>query len=296
MRVAGGWRDYELIDASGGNRLERWGTTTLIRPDPQVLWDTPRDHAGWRGADAVYHRSAAGGGNWEYRKKLPREWTISWDDTLQLYVTPTGFKHTGIFPEQAANWRLYLDMLAAAKRPVRVLNLFGYTGAATVACLLGGAAVCHVDASKGMVTTARRNVELNELADRPVRYIVDDCEKFVAREIRRGSRYDAVIMDPPSYGRGPNGEIWKLEDKIYDLVMLCREVLSDQPLFFALNSYTTGLAPAVSGYILSVALSAFSGGVVSDEIGLQVSESGLALPCGSTAMFISKEVCGAKTY
>lgn len=284
-----GWRDYELIDCGDRQRLERWGDVVLVRPDPQAIWKKNGSLPLWREADAVYHRSDKGGGRWEYKKSVPSEWTIAWRD-IKLYVTPTGFKHTGVFPEQAANWQLYLDILRGIKRPVKVLNLFGYTGAATVACLKGGASVCHVDASRGMVAYAKRNVVLNGLADAPVRYIVDDASKFVAREIRRGVRYDALIMDPPSYGRGPSGEVWKLEDGIFELVLLCAGVLCDKPLFFALNSYTTGLAPSVSGYIVSRVLGDRGGRVTSDEIGLPVTDSGLCLPCGSTTVFISDEV------
>lgn len=282
MRTAPGWNDYELIDATDKNRLERWGDVILVRPDPQAIWHTPQKNPLWRKADAVYHRSKEGGGQWEYRRRIPSEWQISWNGTMKLWVTPTGFKHTGVFPEQAANWAVYQDMIRRANRPIKVLNLFGYTGAATVACLMAGASVCHVDASKGMVAAAKRNVELNGLADAQVRYIVDDCAKFVAREIRRGNRYDGLIMDPPSYGRGPTGEMWKLEDSIYELVSLCRGVLADKPLFFALNSYTAGLAPSVMQYVVASALSGCGGTVESEEIGLRVSENGLALPCGAT--------------
>lgn len=289
MRSASGWQDYELIDASGKERLERWGKYYLVRPDPQAVWKTEKKNPLWEKADAVYHRSASGGGGWEYRRPLPDGWTIAWKDRMKLAVTPTGFKHTGVFPEQAANWEVYEKLIAGAGRTIKVLNLFGYTGAATVACLLAGASVCHVDASKGMVTQAKQNAELSGVGKSPARYIVDDCEKFVAREIRRGVRYDGLIMDPPSYGRGPSGEVWKMEDGIYDLVKLCAGVLSDRPLFFALNSYTTGLAPAATSYILSSVLSErYTGRVESDEIGIPVTESGLTLPCGSTAMFIGE--------
>ena len=288
MRTAEGWTDYELLDCSDGNRLERWGDVVLVRPDPQVIWRTERRDPLWQRADAVYHRAKDGGGSWEYKKKIPAEWTIRWQGPageLKLFVTPTGFKHTGVFPEQAANWALYEELIAGAARPVRVLNLFGYTGAATAACLAAGASICHVDASKGMVAQAKRNAELNDLAGRPVRWIVDDCAKFVAREIKRGVRYDGLIMDPPSYGRGPTGEMWKLEDNIYDLVQLCRGVLSDRPLFFTLNSYTAGLAPSVMQYIVADALRAYPGTVRSDELGLPVRANGLALPCGAATVF-----------
>ena len=234
MRPADSWRDYELLDATNHNRLERWGQTLLIRPDPQVIWKNDETSPLWAKADAVYYRSAKGGGQWNYHKKLPQKWQIHWND-LTLIVSPTGFKHTGVFPEQAVNWAWYQEKIRQAGRPIRVLNLFSYTGGATLACLAAGASVTHVDASKGMVAWARENAAASELADRPCRWIVDDCAKFVQREIRRGSRYDAVIMDPPSYGRGPGGEIWKLEDNVYDLITLTEQVLSDDPLFFAIN-------------------------------------------------------------
>ncbi len=286
MRTAFGWKDYELIDASSGERLERWGDYYLVRPDPQVIWDTPKTNPKWKSADAVYHRSSSGGGSWEYKKRLPKEWEANWEDAVKLYVTPTSFKHTGVFPEQAANWKLYRDMIAKANRPISVLNLFGYTGGATVACLSAGASVCHVDASKGMVEQAKRNAALSGVRERPSRYLIDDCQKFVAREARRGVKYDAIIMDPPSYGRGPSGEIWKIEDQIYDLVLLTKEILSERPLFFVINSYSAGLAPAVMGYVLASVLKDFGGSVDSSEIGLKVSDSGLSLPAGSTALFI----------
>ena len=285
MRAATQWKDYELIDATAGNRLERWGSTLLVRPDPQVLWKTPPRSEAWKNANAVYHRAATGGGKWEYRRKMPERWTIGCEG-LRLIVSPTGFKHTGVFPEQAVNWARYRGLISAAGREVSVLNLFGYTGGATLACAAAGARVCHVDASKGMVQWARDNAALSGLSDRPVRWIVDDCKKFVEREIRRGVRYDGVVMDPPSYGRGPGGEIWKLEDCIYDLVSLCAGVLSDEPVFFLLNSYTTGLSPSVMAYILSVTVGTrYRGTVAADEIGLPVSSTGLALPCGSTAVW-----------
>ncbi len=285
MRVAEGWQDYELIDCTDGRRLERWGDILLVRPDPQVIWRTAPRSPLWNRADAVYHRAPTGGGSWEYRRKIPGEWQIGWNGALRLWVTPTGFKHTGVFPEQAANWAVYDRLIRQAGRPVRVLNLFGYTGAATVACLRAGASVCHVDASRGMVAAARRNVELCGLQGDRVRYIVDDCAKFVAREIRRGKAYDGIIMDPPSYGRGPGGETWKLEDSIYDLVALCRGVLSERPLFFALNAYTAGLAPSAMQYVVASALDGLPGRTQSDEIGLCVSASGLVLPCGATTLF-----------
>lgn len=285
MRPADQWKDYELIDATQGNRLERWGSVVLVRPDPQVVWGLPRASSLWDKADAVYHRSTKGGGQWEIRRKLPQRWKIHAGD-LTLVVSPTGFKHTGVFPEQAVNWAWYREKIKAAGRPIRVLNLFGYTGGATLACAAAGAAVCHVDASKGIVAWARENAQASGLEDRPIRWIVDDCAKFVAREIRRGSRYDAIVMDPPSYGRGPGGEVWKLEDNIYDLIALCSQVLSDQPLFVAVNSYTTGLSPAVMEYILKATLcKKYGGRTSSDEIGLPVTATGGVVPCGATSIW-----------
>lgn len=282
MRPADSWRDYELLDATNHNRLERWGQTLLIRPDPQVIWKNDETSPLWAKADAVYYRSAKGGGQWNYHKKLPQKWQIHWND-LTLIVSPTGFKHTGVFPEQAVNWAWYQEKIRQAGRPIRVLNLFGYTGGATLACLAAGASVTHVDASKGMVAWARENAAASELADRPCRWIVDDCAKFVEREIRRGRRYDAVIMDPPSYGRGPSGEIWKLEENLYPFVELVSGVLSDRPLFFLINSYTTGLAPSVLTYILETLLTPRYGGqTASQELGLPVRENGLILPCGAS--------------
>ena len=282
MRAATQWKDYELIDATAGNRLERWGQTLLVRPDPQVLWKTPPRSGLWEKANAVYHRAATGGGKWEYRRKMPEKWTIGCEG-LRLIVSPTGFKHTGVFPEQAVNWARYRELIAAAGREVSVLNLFGYTGGATLACAAAGARVCHVDASRGMVAWARDNAAESGLAGRPIRWIVDDCVKFVEREIRRGNRYDAIIMDPPSYGRGPKGEIWKIEDAIHPLVKLCVQLLSDNPLFFLINSYTTGLAPAVLSYMLGVeVIPRFGGTVNAQEVGLPVTETGLVLPCGAS--------------
>lgn len=286
MRAATGWRDFALLDASSGEKLERWGDVTLIRPDPQVIWNTPRGPA-WGRADAHYHRSDKGGGSWETRGKLREYWTIGYGETLRFKISPTGFKHTGLFPEQAVNWTWMGERIRAARasgRTVRVLNLFAYTGGATLACAAAGAEVCHVDASRGMVAWARENAALSGLEDRPVRWIVDDCEKFVARELKRGKRYDGIIMDPPSYGRGPGGEVWKLEEQIYDMVSLCVRALSEAPLFFLLNSYTTGLSPAVMEYLLGAALRR-KGALSSSEIGLPVKESGMVLPCGSTAVW-----------
>lgn len=285
MRAAQ-WTDYELIDTSGGEKLERWGGGRFIRPDPQVIWNTPRGPE-WKGVHAHYHRASSGGGKWEFLKKITSPGKISRGE-LTFKIEPTGFKHMGLFPEQAVNWDLFGRLIREAGRPVRVLNLFAYTGGATLACAAAGAEVCHVDASKGMVAWARENAALSGLQDKPVRWIVDDCEKFVAREIRRGKRYDAVIMDPPSYGRGPGGEVWKLEDKIYPLLQLCARALSEQPLFFALNSYTTGLSPSVMQYLLGVTVGEQFGEITADEIGLPVTRTGLVLPCGSTALAVRR--------
>ena len=244
MWIADGWKDYQVIDCSQGEKLERWGRYVLLRPDPQVIWDTPKTHRGWKKMNGHYHRSKKGGGEWEYRKKFPAEWNIGYD-SMTFKVTPTGFKHTGIFPEQATNWDEYAKMIAKEGRELNILNLFGYTGGATLACAAAGAKVCHVDAAKGMVERAGENVRLSNVGEGKVRYIIDDCKKFVEREIRRGRTYDAIIMDPPSYGRGPNGEMWKLENELYSFVSLCANVLSDNPLFVLINSYTTGLQPQV---------------------------------------------------
>ncbi len=288
MRAAENWKDYELIDATDGNRLERWKDTLLVRPDPQVIWKNEQTSPLWEKANAVYHRSASGGGKWEYRRRMPDRWQISYGD-LKLIVSPTGFKHTGVFPEQAVNWDAYRRLIEAAGRPIKVLNLFGYTGGATLACAAAGASVCHVDASKGMVAWGRENAAASGLADRPIRWIVDDCAKFVAREIRRGVRYDGVIMDPPSYGRGPGGEVWKLEDSIYDFIDLCTGVLSDEPLFVAVNSYTTGLSPSVMEYILKTRVASRWGGRTEcDEIGLPVTATGGTVPCGATAWWLAR--------
>lgn len=285
MRISEQWKDYELIDASGGERLERWGNVVLIRPDPQIIWATEKKNPLWKQAHARYLRSSKGGGRWQNYKEMPAQWSIRYQD-LTLNIKPMGFKHTGIFPEQAVNWDFVSQKIQKEKREIQVLNLFGYTGCATLACMQAGAKVCHVDASKGMVQWARENAVSSGIADRPVRWIVDDCIKFVQREIRRGNRYDGIIMDPPSYGRGPNGEVWKLEEQLYSLVELCSQVLSEDPLFFVLNSYTTGLSPAVMEYLLGVLLQKkFGGKISSDEIGLPVTDTGLVLPCGSTAIW-----------
>ncbi len=285
MRTAS-FGDYEIIDASGGEKLERWGDHILIRPDPQIIWNTPRENPLWGRAEGRYIRSSKGGGQWEFHTRMEESWTIGWGE-LRFRIRPTGFKHTGLFPEQAVNWTWMGERIRAARasgRTVRVLNLFAYTGGATLACAAAGAEVCHVDASRGMVAWARENAALSGLEDRPVRWIVDDCEKFVARELKRGKRYDGIIMDPPSYGRGPGGEVWKLEEQIYDMVSLCVRALSEAPLFFLLNSYTTGLSPAVMEYLLGAALRR-KGALSSSEIGLPVKESGMVLPCGSTAVW-----------
>ena len=282
------WKDYELIDCSDGERLERWGDIILIRPDPQIIWKTPKKHPLWKQAHARYIRSSSGGGSWQYFKTLPKSWTIGYNE-LKFGIKPMGFKHTGVFPEQAVNWELAADKIKAAGRPVKVLNMFAYTGCATLACLSAGASVCHVDASKGMVQWAKENAALSGLSDKPVRWLVDDCVKFVQREQRRGNKYDGIIMDPPSYGRGPGGEVWKLEEQLFSLVELCLPILSDNALFFILNSYTTGLSPSVMEYLLGVMIEKrFGGETSSSEIGLHVTESGLALPCGSTAVWQSK--------
>lgn len=285
MRLADGWKEYRLLDASDGERLEAWGDITLIRPDPQVIWKTQRRHPDWQGAHARYLRSDSGGGRWEYAKKFPEQWQIGYKG-LRFHVRPTGFKHTGLFPEQAVNWDLCAELIRAASRPVNVLNLFAYTGGATLACLSAGAGVCHVDAARGMVDWGKANAKLSALSDKPVRWIVDDCAKFVARELRRGNKYDGIIMDPPSYGRGPTGELWKLEDSIFDLVSSCAQLLSDDPLFFLINSYTTGLSPSVMAYLLHTTVGEkHRGAIISEEIGLPVEASGMALPCGSTAIW-----------
>lgn len=281
MWICDAWKDYELIDASCGEKLERWGRFTLIRPDPQVIWHTERKDPLWQAADASYRRSHSGGGAWS-ENRLPEKWTVGYRD-LRFCVRPMGFKHTGLFPEQGVNWDWFSTLIREAGRPIKVLNLFAYTGGATIAAAKAGASVCHVDAAKGMVAAAKENAVLSGLADAPIRYIVDDCRKFVEREIRRGNRYDGIIMDPPSYGRGPTGEVWKIEENIDDLVKLVDGVFSEKPLFFLLNSYTTGLSASAMKYITSVRIAAHRGGTtVADEIGLPVTDSGLVLPCGSS--------------
>ncbi len=292
MIIASDWKDYEVLDASDGEKLERWGKYLLIRPDPQVIWHTDKSHPGWRHPNAHYHRSSKGGGEWEFFD-LPEEWTIKYKEMI-FNLKPFAFKHTGIFPEQAANWDWASDLIRkrlakhpvangqAANEGVRVLNLFAYTGGATVSALCAGAAVTHVDASKGMVTWAKENATSTGVVDKPVRWLVDDCVKFVEREIRRGNRYDAIIMDPPSYGRGPKGETWKIEDAVFDLIGKCSKLLSDDPLFFLINSYTTGLQPGVLKAMTDLVITPQHGGAShADEIGLPISNSGLILPCGA---------------
>lgn len=280
MWIADQWKDYEVLDTSGGEKLERWGDYLLVRPDPQVIWNTPKDLPGWRKMNGHYYRSSKGGGEWEFFD-LPKQWEIAYKD-LRFNLKPFSFKHTGLFPEQAVNWDWFSDKIKNAGRPVKVLNLFAYTGGATLAAAAAGAAVTHVDASKGMVNWAKENAKSSGIEAAPIRWLVDDCMKFVEREIRRGNHYDGIIMDPPSYGRGPKGEIWKIEDSIYDFIKLCTQILSDAPLFFLVNSYTTGLAPAVLTYMLSTELKRFGGHVDSQEIGLPVTKTGLVLPCGAS--------------
>ena len=291
MWIADNWKDYEVIDTSCGEKLERWGDYLLVRPDPQVIWDTPKKETGWHKMNGHYHRSSKGGGEWEFFQ-LPKEWTIQYslpiNKKLTFHLKPFSFKHTGLFPEQAANWNWFSQLIADAVskgRQVKVLNLFAYTGGATLAAAAAGASVTHVDASKGMVTWAKENAISSGLKDAPIRWLVDDCVKFVEREIRRGNHYDAIIMDPPSYGRGPKGEIWKIEESVYPLIQLCSQILTDNPLFFLINSYTTGLQPAVLSYMISTVLGTANGTVTASEIGLPVSSNGLVLPCGASGRY-----------
>ena len=283
MWIADHWKDYGIIDTSQGEKLEHWGKYLLVRPDPQVIWNTPRNLPGWKKPNAHYHRSARGGGEWEFFD-LPEQWTIHYQKlNLTFNLKPFSFKHTGLFPEQAANWDWFSEKIRHAGRPVKVLNLFAYTGGATLSAAKAGANVTHVDASKGMVAWAKENAAASGLKDAPIRWLVDDCVKFVEREIRRGNQYDAIIMDPPSYGRGPKGEIWKIEESIYPFIELTTQILTDKPLFYLVNSYTTGLQPAVLTYMIQTALVPRFGGVVeSSEIGLPVSSNGLVLPCGAS--------------
>ena len=280
MKVADNWKDYEIIDMANGEKLERWKDIVLIRPDPQIIWQEKSFPEKWKTAHARYHRSNTGGGNWEYNKKMPESWKVQYKE-LNFQIKPMGFKHTGLFPEQAVNWDWMMEKIRKAQRPIKVLNLFAYTGGATVACLAAGASVCHVDSSKGMVTWAKENVTASHLQDKPVRYIVDDVVKFVNREIRRENKYDAIIMDPPSYGRGAGGEVWKFEENIVPLVELCAKVLSKNPLFFLINSYTTGISSMVLEDILRLKISPkYAGKIEHGEIGLPMNNSKLILPCG----------------
>ena len=294
MWLADKWKDDEVIDCSQGEKLERWGKYTLVRPDPQVIWDTLKKEKGWKHMNGHYHRSSKGGGEWEFFN-LPEEWTIHYslpiNKELTFHLKPFSFKHTGLFPEQATNWNWFSQLIHSEVkkgRPVKVLNLFAYTGGATLAAAASGASVTHVDASKGMVTWAKENAVSSGLGDAPIRWLVDDCVKFVEREIRRGNHYDAIIMDPPSYGRGPKGEIWKIEESIYPLVQLCSQILTDDPLFFLINSYTTGLQPAVLSYMIHTVLGKYNGTITAEEIGLPVSSNGLVLPCGASGRFQRK--------
>ena len=280
MNIAKNWKDYEILDMANGEKLERWKDVILVRPDPQIIWKNKSFPNKWKNANAKYKRSSSGGGQWEYNKNIPSSWKIKYKD-LTFNIKPMGFKHTGLFPEQAVNWDWMIDKIKSEKRPIKVLNLFAYTGGATVACSYAGASVCHVDSSKGMVMYAKENIQASGLQDRPVRYIVDDVVKFVNREIRRGNKYDAIIMDPPSYGRGTNGEVWKFEENISDLIELCIKVMSDDPLFFLINSYTTGISSTVLENLLSLYIpKKFNGKFSSGEVGLPMKDSKLILPCG----------------
>ena len=285
MWIADNWKEYEVIDCSNGEKLERWGDYILVRPDPQVIWDTPKTRKEWRRKNEHFHSSKKGGGEWEFFD-LPQQWDLHYKN-LTFHLKPFSFKHTGLFPEQAVNWDWFSEKIKHANCPVKVLNLFAYTGGATLAAAAAGASVTHVDASKGMVTWAKENAVASGLKDAPIRWLVDDCVKFVEREIRRGNHYDAIIMDPPSYGRGPKGEIWKIEEAIHPLVKLCTQILSDDPLFFLINSYTTGLQPAVLAYLLGTEMKRFHGKVMAEEIGLPVSSNGLVLPCGASGRWES---------
>ncbi len=280
MKIANEWKDYKILDMADGQKLEKWGNVILSRPDPQIIWKNKSFPNKWKEMNAVYNRSKTGGGLWEFKKKVPSQWQIKYKN-LTFNIKPMGFKHTGLFPEQAVNWDWMIQKIKGEKREIKVLNLFAYTGGATVACLSAGASVCHVDSSKGMTTWAKENVTSSKLQDRPVRFIVDDVVKFVNREIRRGNTYDAIIMDPPSYGRGAKGEVWQFENNIYDLVELCTKVLSNQPLFFLINSYTTGISSKVLEDILHLTIAKkYRGKIESGEIGLPMENSDLVLPCG----------------
>ena len=278
MIISDKWNDYEILDMANGEKLERWGNIILIRPDPQIIWKDKSKPVLWKKANAHYHRSKSGGGEWEYIKNVPKAWQIKYKD-LTFNLKPMGFKHTGLFPEQAVNWDFMMKKIKDADRPIKVLNLFAYTGGATVACAAAGASVCHVDSSKGMTAWAKENVASSGLADRPVRFIIDDVIKFVQREIRRGNKYDAVVMDPPSYGRGANGEVWNIEESLYMLVELCTQILSDEPLFFLINSYTTGLSPTILANVLKMTIKK-KGKVACGEVGLPMKDSEMILPCG----------------
>ena len=279
MNIANEWKDYEIIDMANGEKIERWGNITLIRPDPQIIWKNKSFPNEWKKANAKYTRSNTGGGGWDYQKRLPESWQVKYKN-LTFNIKPMGFKHTGLFPEQAVNWDWMINKIKNSGREIKVLNLFAYTGGATVACLSAGASVCHVDSSKGMTTWAKENVESSGLRNRPVRFIIDDVIKFVQREIRRGNKYDAIIMDPPSYGRGKNGEVWQFENNISDLVELCIQILSDNPLFFLINSYTTGISSKVLENLLELNMKKYKGKISSGEIGLPMKNSKLVLPCG----------------
>ena len=291
MWIANTWKDYEVIDTSNGEKLERWGKYILLRPDPQVIWDTPKNNKAWNKLNGHYHRSSKGGGEWEFFS-LPNEWQISYENGAKFNLKPFAFKHTGLFPEQAVNWDWFSSIIKGEKtknpeKPVKVLNLFAYTGGATLAAALAGAEVTHVDASKGMVQWAKENAVDSGLENAKIRWLVDDCVKFVEREIRRGNKYDGIIMDPPSYGRGPKGEIWKIEESVFPFIELCEQLLSDDALFFLINSYTTGLQPAVLTYMINTAIaSKHPGSVKADEIGLPVSDNGLVLPCGASGRWM----------
>lgn len=280
MNIANKWKDYKILDMADGQKLEKWGNVILSRPDPQIIWKSKSFPEKWKAINATYHRSKTGGGSWEYNKKMPDKWQIKYGE-LTFNIKPMGFKHTGLFPEQAVNWDWMINKIKQSKREIKVLNLFAYTGGATVACLYAGASCCHVDSSKGMVAWAKENVVSSGLEKKPVRYIVDDVQKFVKREIRRGNTYDAIIMDPPSYGRGANGEVWQFENNLYDLVDLCTQVLSDDPLFFLINSYTTGISSTVLANVLNLTVAkGYKGKVTAGEIGLPMEDSKLILPCG----------------
>ncbi|MBE6151653.1 MAG: SAM-dependent methyltransferase [Firmicutes bacterium] len=289
MIKADKWIDYELIDCSNGEKLERWGNVVLLRPDPQVIWDNGNLRERYNNINSHYHRSNKGGGSWENLRKTPEAWKITYGD-LTFNIKQMGFKHTGLFPEQAVNWDFMMNKIKNSKKEIKVLNLFAYTGGASVACLKAGASVVHVDSSRGMVDWAKENVKASGMEDRPIRYIVDDVVKFVKREIRRGNKYDAIVMDPPSYGRGSNGEVWDIEKDLFELVKLCLDILVDEPLFFIINSYSTGLSKDIFTNVLKLTLGKkFSGKIYSDEIGIPIKNSDLVLPCGMYARFENEE-------